>query len=99
MMAKSFDLLIEFLLDEIAICGEHGESTSISSFCQQTMSLFSRRWKYYEFNDFRAWTPGFSFGDADMTSSNPRYDWLHAAAHLFLYWARLTESLSRNNYL
>jgi hypothetical protein len=28
MMAKSFDLLIEFLLDEIAICGENGKSTA-----------------------------------------------------------------------
>jgi hypothetical protein len=40
MMAKSFDLLIEFLLDEIAICGEQGESKRHPSLClSRTISL------------------------------------------------------------
>lgn len=29
---RSFDELIEFLLDEVALCGEKGESTLRSSF-------------------------------------------------------------------
>jgi hypothetical protein len=36
-MAKGFDLLIEFLLDEIAIRGEHGESRSNYIFLQEKL--------------------------------------------------------------
>jgi hypothetical protein len=42
-MAKGFDLLIEFLLDEIALQGELGEFATASSFLSWGVNFYVRR--------------------------------------------------------